>query len=92
MKPELLARAGFAKFGKQRRRLAQIVDVGQLADQIRGTKEARIIFRAGVMLDLRYRKTRVLDVCLDFSRIDVGQTFAEALADKKLGSRDVIGR
>ena len=35
---ELIARAGFPKFGKQGRRLAQIVNVGQLADQIRGTK------------------------------------------------------
>ena len=35
---ELIARAGLPKFGKQGRRLAQIVNVGQLADQIRGTK------------------------------------------------------
>src|SRR5271166_3840347 len=40
---ELLARAGFLKFCKQRRRLAQIINVGQLADQVRGTKQAWII-------------------------------------------------
>src|SRR5262245_16994964 len=31
------ARAGFAEFCKQRGRLAQIIDVGELADQIRRT-------------------------------------------------------
>ena len=45
-----------------------------------------------MLLVLRYRKTRVLDVCLDFPRIDVGQAhFPETLADKEFGSRDMIG-
>ena len=36
--------------------------------------------------------TRVLDIGLDFSRVDVRQAhFAEALADKELRSRDMIG-
>src|SRR6516165_7142668 len=44
-------------------------------------------------LVLRYRKPRMLDVCLDFSRVDVGQAdLAEPLADKELRSRDVIRR
>jgi hypothetical protein len=90
--PELFARAGFLKFGKQRGRLAQIVNVRQLADQIRGTKQAWIICCAGMLLVLRYGKTRVLDIGLDFSRVDVDQAyFAEALADKELRSRDMIG-
>src|SRR5262245_41864383 len=45
-----------------------------------------------MLLVLGYRKSRVLDVCFDFSRIDVGQTrFPKALTDKDLRSRDVIG-
>ena len=72
--------------------VAQIVNVRQLADQIRGTKQAWIICRTGMLLVLRYGKTRVLDIGLDFSRVDVGQAhFAEALADKELRSRDMIG-
>ena len=45
-----------------------------------------------MLLVLRYRKPRVLDVCLNFSRIDVGQAhFPETLADKDFRSRDMIG-
>ena len=33
-KPELLIDPGLPEFGKQRRYFAQIVDIGQLADQI----------------------------------------------------------
>jgi len=45
-----------------------------------------------MLLVLRYRKTRVLDIGLDFWRVDVRQAyFAEALADKELRSRDMIG-
>ena len=86
----LLGLAGFPEFGKQRRRLAQVADVGQLADQVGGAKQAWIIRRAGMLLVLRYRyrKTRVLDVGLDLFRIDVGQAlFPEALADEQLRSR-----
>ena len=45
-----------------------------------------------MLLVFRYGKTRVLDIGLDFSRVDVRQAyFAEALADKELRSRDMIG-
>ena len=45
-----------------------------------------------MLLVLRYGKTRVLDIGLDLSRVDVRQAyFAEALADKELRSRDMIG-
>jgi hypothetical protein len=47
---ELFARADFLKFGQQGRRLAQIVNVGQLAYQIRGTKQAWIICRIGLAM------------------------------------------
>src|SRR3954453_6831794 len=41
---------------------------------------------------LRYGEARVLDVCLNFSGVDVGQTrLTEALSDKELRSRDMIG-
>src|SRR6266404_6308361 len=41
---------------------------------------------------LGYRKSRVLNVCLDLPRIDVHQArFPEALADEELRSRDMIG-
>src|SRR4249919_1207736 len=45
-----LAFTGFPELGKQRRRLAQIADVGQLADQVRGTKQAWIICGAGMLV------------------------------------------
>ena len=45
-----------------------------------------------VLLMLWYGKPCVLDIGLDFSRVDVRQAyFAEALADKELRSRDMIG-
>jgi hypothetical protein len=45
-----------------------------------------------MLLVLRYGKTRVLDIGFDFTRVDVRQAyFAEALADKELRSRDMIG-
>jgi len=46
-----------------------------------------------MLLVLRHRKARVLDVCLDFLRIDVSQAhFAETFADKESRSRDMMRR
>jgi len=45
-----------------------------------------------MLLVLRYGKTRVLDIGLDFWRVDVCQAyFAESLPDKELRSRDMVG-
>src|SRR5690349_12964057 len=79
---KFLANASFAKFREKRRCFAQIVNVCQLTDQVCCSQQAGIVRRTDVLFVFGYRKSRVLDICLDFERIDVSQArFPEALAD-----------
>src|SRR5215831_15209044 len=91
-KPELLIDPGLAKLGKQCRGFAQIVDIGQLADQIGGTQKAGIVRGTAMLFVLRNGKSGVLYIRLNHHRIHVDQGDpAEPLAHEKLRSSHVIG-
>jgi hypothetical protein len=90
--PKLLIDSGLAKLGKQRRRFAYIVDIGQLANQIGGTQKAGIVAGAAMLFVLRNGKSGVLYIRLNLQGIDVAQgDLAETLAHEKLRSGHVIG-
>src|SRR5215813_1131208 len=90
--PELLIDPRLAKLSKQRRYFAQIVDIGQLADQIGGTQKPGIVTSTAMLFVLRNGKSGVLYIRLNLHRIDVDQgRLAEAFAHEKLRSGDVIG-
>src|SRR5262249_24746591 len=90
-KPELLIDAGLAKLSKQRRCFAQIVHVGQLADQIGGAQKPGIVGSTAMLFVLRNGKSGVLYIRLNLHRIDVDQgRLAEAFAHKKLRPAHVI--
>src|SRR5262249_42441603 len=56
------------------------------------SEQAGIVCRAGMLFVFRYRKSRVLDIGLDFQRIDVCQArFPKALTDEEFRSRHMIG-
>src|SRR5262249_6590384 len=91
-KPELLVDSRLPKFGKQRWYFAQIIDIGQLTDQIGGTHKPRIVGGTVVLLILRNGKAGMFYVRFDFHRVDVNQTdLSEALAHEELRSSHVIG-
>jgi len=91
-KPELLIDPGLPELGKQRRYFAQIVDIGQLPDQIRGTQKAWIVASTAMLFVLRNGKSGVLYIPLNLQGIDVAQgDLAETLAHEKLRSGHVIG-
>src|SRR5713101_8966339 len=69
-KPELLVDTGLAKLSKQRRYFAQIVDIGQLTDQIGGTHKTRIVGGAVVLLVLGNGKAGVVYIRLNLHCFD----------------------
>src|SRR5262245_30246320 len=70
-KPELVIDARLAKLSKQSRCLAQIIDVGQLADQIGGAQKAGIVGSTAMLFVLRNGETSVLYIRFNLQRIDV---------------------
>src|SRR6266446_9780369 len=70
-KRELLIEPGLLKLGEQRRYFAQIVDIGQLADQIGGTQKAGIVTSTAMLFVLRNGESGVLYIRLNLHRSDV---------------------
>ena len=89
---QFIDHSSLAKLIKQRGLFSQIVDVGELPDQIRSTYQARKIVSGLVLLVLGHRKTGVFYVGFDRRNIQVDESFGGTVADKQFGSGDMIRR